>query len=104
MRTVRVTGGFSGDVEVTLSDRKGQDMSLSTYKMALLPVRGDAPNAESSTWQAPDGTEYPQAGQVILTMRPTDTHALGKLWPAVLIFDSGRPPELIWADDYVELT
>lgn len=104
MRSIQVTGGFSGDVEVRLTDRKGQNLALSTYKMALLPVKGEAPAVNSTVWQAPAEDEYPKDGLAILTMRPTEAHPLGRLWPAVLIFDSGRPPELVWADDYVELT
>jgi hypothetical protein len=104
MRSVRVTGGFSGEVEVRLTDSKGQDLSLADFKIGLVPVDGGIPEATSPTWQAVTEVEYPEQGQAVLTMRPTATHPLGRFWPHVLVIDSGRDPELIRADDYVELT
>lgn len=104
MRSVRLTGGFSGDVEVRLTDSRGQDLSLSVYKIGLVPLAENVPAATDPLWQAPASSIYPEAGVAVLTMRPTTGQALGKFWPHVLVIDSGRDPELIPADDYVELT
>lgn len=103
-RSIRVTGGFSGEVELTLTDRKGLDLSAADFKIGLVPVDADAPDEDSPTWQNPASEGFPRLGQVALTMRPTSAHALGLFRPAALVYDSGRPPELIVSDDYVELT
>lgn len=103
MRRIRVTGGFSGEVEVELTDEKGQDMSAVLFKMGLVPLEEAIPAASSETWQTVTEKAFPAPGKAVLTRRPTDTHPLGKFWPHILV-NSGNGWELVKADDYVELT
>lgn len=104
MRRIRVTGGFSGEVEIRLTDSRVQDLELSEFKVGLIPLDAEIPAANASVWKTPAAEDYPMDGEAVLTIRPTVADGLGKFWPHVLVIDSGRDPELVRADDYVELT
>lgn len=104
MRSVHVSGGFGGEVEVELTDSKGQSLQPAAYKVGLIPVDGPIPAADSDEWRTPTSKTFPKAGQAVLTLQTDSSFPLGTFWPYVQISDSGRAPELVRADDYVELT
>lgn len=96
MRTITVTGGFSGSATVDLVDSLKQ-LTFATFKMALVPVgRDDPPAVGDATWK--DAAAVQSADKATVSL-PVDTNqAVGNYNLAVDVILDGRH-EAVWATD-----
>ena len=97
MRTITVTGGFSGTATVDLVDSLNQ-LGSATFKMALaLAGQDDPPAVGHVSWM--DAVVSTQtAGAATLSLAVDETYPTGSYNVAVDVILDGRH-EAIWATD-----
>ena len=97
MRTITVTGGFSGTATVDLVDSL-QQLATATFKMALAPAgQDDPPIAADAAWKNAVVTNQ-TAGAATVSLAVDDTQPVGSYHVAVDVILDGRH-EAIWATD-----
>lgn len=97
MRTIQVTGGFSGPAVLDLADDLAQ-LTGATFKAALVAEgTAQAPASNAAAWSTPTSSGLTDAA-VVLTRLVDNTTSPGHYNVAVDVIAGGRH-EVVWAMD-----
>jgi len=101
MRTIQVTGGYSGTVSGQFKDSAATDPWAATIKVALIDPDATPPSPGSAAWLTPviDSTDV---GLVRFHFTVNSSNAPGT-FRVVGQVTAGGTTELVWSDNYVRL-
>lgn len=102
---LRVTGGYAQYANGLLADRQGQDISLSTIKVALVAVGTTPPAKVSGLWKNPTVITYPTVGTARISLLVAEgDYPLGRYRLVAQAIDSPESEPVDASNDVIELT